>query len=326
MLGYTIKRVLLFVPMLVGVLLTCFLLMQLVPGDPVLVLLGEDAGEEVRAALRRELGLDQPLPVQFLSYVAGLFQGDLGQSLFQNESVLNLILARLPATLELATAAMLVSIVIGVTLGVLAAVYRGTWIDTACSIFAQFGVSMTVFWLGILLMFVFSVQLNWLPAIGRGPGLFPAIGALFAGDPSQLPRALSHLVLPAFAMGIQGAAIISRLVRASMLEVLTSHFVRTARAKGVKERKVVWRHAFANALLPVVTVIGWQFGTMLSGSVLLEGIFGWPGLGQLTVTAISQRDIQLVQGLTLVFALIYGVVNLLVDLLCAYLDPRISVG
>lgn len=323
---YTAKRGLLFLPMLVGVTIVAFALLQLVPGDPVAVLLGDNATPEQIAHMRTQLGLDQPLLVQFVTYVGNILHGDLGHSIFKNEPVLDLILARLPATLELAFGAILVSVILGVPLGVIAAMRQGTIVDLVALVFAQLGVALTVFWLAILLMYVFAVQLNWLPAIGRGAPLTSAFGSLiFEGRPGPLLDSLSHLILPSIAMGLQGAAMICRLVRASMLEVLGSHFVRTARAKGVKERRVVWRHALANALLPVVTMIGLQFGNLLSGAVLVEGIFGWPGLGQLTVGAISQRDFPLVQGVALTFAVLVGLINLLTDLAYAYIDPRIRI-
>lgn len=326
MLIYTVKRGLLFLPMLVGVTIVAFALIQLVPGDPVGVLLGDSATPEQIAQMRYQLGLDQPLLAQFTGYVTNLLHGDLGVSIFKKEPVLSLILDRLPATLELAFGAILVSVLLGVPLGVIAAMKQGTGIDFAALVFAQLGVALTVFWLAILLMYVFAVQLNWLPAINRGEPLVGAIGALiFEARIGPLADSLSHLILPSIAMGLQGAAMICRLVRASMLEVLNSHFVRTARAKGVRERRVVWRHALANALLPVVTVVGLQFGNLLGGAVLVEGIFGWPGLGQLTVGAISQRDFPLVQGIALSFAVLVGIINLLTDLAYALIDPRIRI-
>lgn len=326
MLIYTVKRGLLFLPMLVGVIVVAFALIQLVPGDPVAVLLGDSATPEQIARMRFDLGLDQPLLAQFATYVGNVLQGDLGVSIFKKEPVLMLVLDRLPATLELAFGAILVSVLIGIPLGVVAALRQGSLVDLLALAFAQLGVALTVFWLAILLMYIFAVELNWLPAIGRGEPLAGAVGALiFHGRVGPLADSLSHLILPSIAMGLQGAAMICRLVRASMLEVLNSQFIRTARAKGVKERRVVWRHALANALLPVVTMIGLQFGNLLSGAVLVEGIFGWPGLGQLTVGAISQRDFPLVQGIALSFAVLVGIINLLTDLAYALIDPRIRV-
>lgn len=326
MLAYAARRIALLVPLLVGIAVLVFLLMHLIPGDPARVLLGDDATPEAVARLRASLGLDRALPVQLWLYFERLAALDLGRSIFQSQSVASLILARLPATLEIAFMALLISALLGVALGVAAAVKQGSIIDVLCMVFAQAGVSMPVFWLGILLMYVFAVELHWLPAIGRGEPLPAAIGAALSGRPEVLLKSLSHLVMPALALGLSNAAVISRLVRAAMLEMLSSDFVRTARAKGMGEGVVVFRHALRNALLPVVTVIGWQCGVLLSGSVLTEGIFGWPGLGQLAVNAIAQRDIPLVQGVILTFAFVFALVNLLVDLLYSAIDPRVRLG
>lgn len=323
---YLLTRLLLFVPTLAGVVVVVFGLVHLIPGDPARVLLGEDAGPEAVARLRTALGLDLPVAAQFVRYVGRLLHGDLGTSMFQNAPVGELIAGRLPATLELAGAAILVSVFLGVVLGCAAAVWQGTWVDVLCLLFAQFGVSMTVFWLGILLMYVFAVQLHWLPAIGRGAPVVEAVGAAVRGRPGVLWDSLSHIAMPAAALGLQGAAIICRLVRGSMLEALASDYVRTARAKGVHPFRVVTRHGLRNALLPAVTMIGWQFGNLLGGAVLTEGIFGWPGLGQLAVGAISQRDIPLVQGVVLTFALVFGVVSLATDLAYGVIDPRVALS
>ena len=321
---YLLTRLALFVPMLAGVVFIVFVLVHLIPGDPARVLLGEDATPEAVTLLRHSLGLDLPLPAQFLRYLGHLAHGDLGNSMFQNAPVMQLIAARRPATLEVAIIAILISIALGFSLGCAAAVFKGSVIDLFCLVFAQLGVSMTVFWLGILLMYLFAVRLHWLPAIGRGAPLLSAFGAALTGHPAVLLDSLSHLAMPALALGLQGAAIISRLVRGAMLETLVSDYVRTARAKGLHPFRVVVRHALRNALLPAITMVGWQFGNLLGGAVLTEGIFGWPGLGQLTVGAISQRDIPLVQGVVLTFALVFGIVSLAIDLLYGLIDPRIS--
>jgi ABC-type dipeptide/oligopeptide/nickel transport system permease component len=321
---YLLTRLGLFVPMLAGVVLVVFLLVHLVPGDPARVLLGEDASPQSVAQLRHNLGLDLPLPSQFLRYLDHLLHADLGVSMFQNVPVLDLVFARLPATLELAAFAIVMSVCLGVTLGCAAAVFQGTALDLLCLVFAQFGVSVTVFWLGILLMLAFSVELHWLPAIGRGLPLSSAFAAALAGRPAALLDSLAHLAMPAVALGMQGAAIICRLVRSGMLEALASDYVRTARAKGVHPLAVTLRHALRNALLPAVTMIGWQFGNLLGGAVLTEGIFGWPGLGQLAVGAFSQRDLPLMQGIVLTFALVFGLVTLATDLAYGLIDPRIG--
>lgn len=323
MLAYTVKRILLVIPTLVGILVLVFGLMQVVPGDPAAILLGEQATAEAIAEVRHELGLDRPLPVQLGDYIWSSLQGDLGDSFFQNEPVTRAIGARLGATIELAVASLVFAIVLGLFLGVIAAVKQGSIIDVVSMLFAQLGVSMPVFWLGILLTFWFAVELNWLPAIGRGEPIPGAIAAALSGRPGVLLNSLSHLVLPAVALGLNSAAVISRLVRSSMLETLNEDYIRTAYAKGLPPSAVVVSHALRNALLPVISVIGLRFGVLLGGAVLTEAIFGWPGLGQLAVSAISQRDIPLVQGVVLVFALMFTIVNLVVDLLYGVIDPRI---
>jgi peptide/nickel transport system permease protein len=323
MLAYTAKRLALLVPLLFGIVVVVFGLMQIIPGDPAVVLLGQDATPEAVAQLRHALGLDRPLVVQLTRYIGSLFRGDLGDSIFRGEPVVTAIGSRLPATVEVAVVALGFAVLAGMVLGVLAAVKRGSAIDVVSMLFAQLGVSMPVFWLGILLMFWFAVQLNWLPAVGRGDPLVSATAAALTGRPDALFDSLRHLALPALTLGLYSAAIMSRLVRASMLEMLNQDFVRTALAKGLPGWLLVLKHALRNALLPVVSVIGLRFGELLGGAVLTESIFGWPGLGQLAVTAISQRDFPLVQGVVLVFAFMFALVNLAVDLVNAGLDPRI---
>lgn len=323
MLAYAIRRAALFAPTLLGVALAVFLLVHLIPGDAARTLLGQDATPQAVEQLRATLGLDAPLVAQLGHFLARLAHGDLGQSMLQNAPVSTLILERLPATLEVATLAVALSIALGIALGVLAAVFQGGPIDVLCMTLAQLGVSMTVFWLGILLVYVFSVELHWLPAIGRGPPLARAMGSALAGSPGALADSLAHLVLPATALGLQGGAIICRMVRASMLEVLGADFIRTARAKGLRPPRVIMVHALRNALLPAISIIGWQFGNLLGGAVLTEGIFGWPGMGSLAVAAISQRDIPLVQGIALSFALVFAIVTLAADILAGVVDPRI---
>ncbi|MBV9814016.1 MAG: ABC transporter permease [Acetobacteraceae bacterium] len=323
MLAYALRRVALFVPTLAGVVLAVFFLVHLIPGDAARTLLGQDATPQAVAQLRQTLGLDAPLPVQLARYLGRLAQGDLGRSMLQNARVSTLVSERLPATLELALSAIAISVVLGLLLGVAAAVRRGGLLDVLCLVFAQLGVSMTVFWLAILLVYVFSVRLHWLPAIGRGAPVVSAIGAALTGRPGALADSLAHLALPSLALGLQGAAIICRMVRAGMLDVLASDFVRTARAKGLAAPRVVLVHALRNALLPALAIAGWQFGNLLGGAVLTEGIFGWPGMGQLAVSAISQRDLPLVQGIALTFALVFATVTLATDMLGGAIDPRI---
>jgi peptide/nickel transport system permease protein len=325
MVSYTLRRIALLVPLLLGIVVVVFGLLHIIPGDPAVVLLGQDATPEAVAELRATLGIDRPLPIQLGQYVLNLARGDLGESIFRGESVVAALASRLPATIEIALAALCFAIALGLLLGVLSAIKQGSVIDTASMLFAQLGVSMPVFWLGILLMLWFAVSLNWLPAVGRGDPLISALGSVLTGRPGPLIDSLRHMALPALVLGLNSAAVLSRVVRASMLETLNKAYVRTARAKGVFRRRVVLVHALRNALLPVVNIIGLRFGALLGGAVLTESIFGWPGLGQLVVTAISQRDFPLVQGVILIFAMLFALVNLAVDLTNAALDPRIRV-
>jgi len=326
MIAYIVRRILLFIPLAAGMVVVVFSLLLLIPGDPVAVLLGQEASPEAIAALRQNLHLDDPWYQRLGRYFVDLLHRDMGRSIFQNLPVSQVIAERIGATIELATAALVLAVSIGVTLGVIAATWRGSVVDVCTMFLAQFGVSIPVYWLGILLMLAFAVELNWLPAIGRGEPILSAIGQALSGHPAPLLDSLSHLLLPAVALGAQSAAIISRLVRSSMLDVMREDFVRTAYAKGLRRPRVIIVHALRNALLPVLSVIGLRFGQLLGGAVLTETIFGWPGLGQLTITAISQRDLPLIQGIVLTFALMFALVNLVVDLLYAWADPRIRLG
>jgi peptide/nickel transport system permease protein len=322
-LPYAARRVALFVPMLLGIVVVTFGLVTLLPGDAAVVLLGQDASAQAVEQLRDLLRLDEAWYRRLGAYLVDLTRGDLGTSIFQSRPVVDVIGDRLGATVELAFVALLVAVVLGVGLGVWAALRRGSVVDRAVLAFSRLGVSVPVFWLGILLMLVFAVQLGWLPSIGRGPALVPALGLALAGRPGALVDSLAHLALPALTLGVSGAAVLSRLTRAAMLETLEQDFIRTARSKGLSGARVLWVHAFKNALLPILSLVGLRFGALLGGAVLTEGIFGWPGMGQLAVTAISQRDLPLVQGVVLTFALLFALVNLAVDLLYAVVDPRV---
>jgi len=326
MIAYAVRRVGLLLPTLLGMAVVTFFLLQLIPGDPARMLLGPDASAEAVRQMRVNLGLDLPLHVQLGRYLLALLHGDLGRSIFESQTVARLIWERLGATIELAVAAMLIALVIGIGLGVIAAVRRGRAADVLAMLLAQLGVSMPVYWLGIMLVLGFAIELNWLPAIGRGPALADAIAALFTGDAAALANALQHIALPAFALGIGAAAIISRVVRAALLETLSADFIRTGYAKGLRATRVVLLHALSNAMLPIISIIGLRFGALLGGAVLTETIFNWPGLGQLVVTAILQRDIPLVQGVVLVFAFLYALTNLFVDLLYMVIDPRVRLA
>ncbi len=289
-----------------GVSIMVFLLIHMVPGDPVDMMLGESARPADRAALRHALGLDQPLWTQFSQYFSGLFQGNLGVSIHSSRPVSELLLERAPATIELALAALLVSVIIALPMGVLAAVRRNTLWDRGAMAFSLLGVSIPNFWLGPMLILVFSLGLGWFPVSGRE----------YSGS----------LVLPAITLGTAMAAVLSRMVRSSLLEVLGEDFIRTARAKGMPERIVVWKHALLNALLPVITLLGLQLGVLLGGAVITETVFSWPGLGKLTIDAILRRDYPVVQGAILLISITYVVVNMLTDIIYGIVDPRIRLG
>jgi peptide/nickel transport system permease protein len=280
-----------------------FLFVHLIPGDPVEVMLGETASAADKEALRRQLGLDDPLWRQYTGFIGGLFHGDLGRSLYEDSAVIDLIAARLPATFELTLGAMIVAIMIALPLGIVAAVRKNSWLDRFALAASLLGAAMPSFWLGPLLILYFSIDLGLLPVSGRG--------------------GLSHLVLPAFTLGSGLAAILTRMVRSALLEAVGEDYIRAARAKGLAESAVWGRHALRNALLPVVTVIGLQFGALLAGSIITETIFAWPGLGRLTIQAIQTRDYPLVQGCILSISLGYILVNLATDILYTFVDPRI---
>ncbi|HUT55648.1 MAG TPA: ABC transporter permease [bacterium] len=300
--SYLIKRVLLSVPVAVGVLVLVFALIHLIPGDPVDVMLGESAQAADRAALREALKLDDPLYEQFGYFVADLFTGKL-ESIFYHRPVLGEVMTRLGATAELALAALVISLLVSVPLGVAAAVKKGSGLDAAAMGFSLVGVSMPNFWLGPMLILLFSIKLGWAPVSGQG--------------------GLSHLALPALTLGLGMAAIVSRMVRGSLLDVMKADYLRTARAKGLAERSVILRHALRNALIPAVTIVGLQAGALLSGAIITETIFAWPGIGRLLIEAIQARDFPLVQGAVIVIALSYVLINLATDVAYALIDPRV---
>lgn len=307
---YIAKKLLTSVPLLLGVTLTIFLIMHLTPGDPARLLLGEDATPEAVQALRAQLGLDDPLPVQYVRYVGRLLVGDFGVSIRTRQPVLAELSSRFPYTVELAIVSLVISILLGIGAGVVAAVRKGTWLDTVTMTGALVGLSAPSFWLGLLLMIVFAYHFRWLPASGRGGSLLTIDG-------------WRHILLPAVALGIGSAATIARMTRSSLLEVLNQDYIRTARAKGLMERLVVFRHGMSNALVPIVTIVGLRLGFLLGGAVVTEQIFSWPGIGTQVITAIGNRDIPVVQGAILLIAFSFVGVNLAVDLLYAFIDPRI---
>jgi peptide/nickel transport system permease protein len=328
---FLLRRLALAIPILLGVSLLVFFMLHSAGGDPAVTMLGARADAESLAELRRELGLDRSLPVQYLAFLSGAVRGDFGRSYRTNTPVVDEIANRFPATIELAVAAMAIAVVVGVGLGALAAVRRHTWLDYVGSTVVLLGVSIPTFWLGIILIIVFGLWLRWLPISGRiNPRLgadpsapFLTLTSLLQGNWTVAKDAFLHLILPAVTLAAWPAAIIARMTRASLIESLGQDYVRTARAKGLKERLIVVRHAAQNAVLPVLTVVGLEFGTLLGGAVITETIFSWPGLGQLTVNAIGARDYQMVQGVVVLLAAVFVVLNLLVDVLYAVLDPRI---
>jgi peptide/nickel transport system permease protein len=310
---YLARRLLLLVPVLAGVSIVIFMVLHLSPGDPVEIMLGSQATEDDRDRLRRDLGLDQPLPVQYAHWLGQVVRGDLGRSLWMKRPVLTEVLGRFKATLVLTGTALVLSTAVGIALGVASASRPHSVLDRTSTVASLFGASMPSFWLGIVLMVVFALRLGWLPASG-----------MYAPyDGGDLRDLLAHLVLPAVTLAAASVTIVARLTRAAMLETLGQDYIRTARAKGVVERAVVLRHGLKNALIPIVTVVGVQAGYLLGGAVLTETVFAWPGVGTLMVQGILARDFPLVQGCVLVVALSFVLVNLAVDLLYAWLDPRI---
>ena len=310
MLEFLIRRLATVIPTLVFVSMLIFGLQQLLPGDPAMILAGEDQSPELIAQLREQLHLDEPLPVRYAYWVGGVLQGDLGESVRTKEPVLQLIAQKLPVTIQLAVMAMLVALVIGIPAGVIAAVKRDTAWDHGATVFALGGLSVPNFWLGILLIMLFSVQLGWLPASG------------YVSPFEDLRANLASMVMPAFVLGTGIAAVLMRHTRSAMLQVMAADYVRTARAKGLSERVVVLRHALRNALTPVITLGALELGALLSGAVLTEQVFTIPGFGKLIVDAVFNRDYAVVQGVVLVTATAYVVLNLLADLAYFAVNPR----
>jgi ABC-type dipeptide/oligopeptide/nickel transport system permease component len=303
---FLVRRLVLAIPVLLGVATLVFSLIHLIPGDPVQAMLGDAASPESVIELRTRLGLNRPLHVQYGAFLMGVARGDLGVSLRTNERVSSAIAARLPATVELALAAMLVAVVIAIPTGIVAAVWSGTGVDHATTTLAMVGLSMPTFWLGPLLGLVFSVELGWLPVSGRGT--------------------VAHLVLPAITLGLPLAAVLARMTRASLMDELGESYVTAARARGLSEARILLRHAFRNSLIQIVTVLGLQVGGVLTGAVITETIFAWPGVGRLLIQSIGFRDYPLVQGCILLIAVTYVSVNLLTDMAYALLDPRIRLS
>lgn len=304
MLGYVIKRLLLAIPTIFGVIFIVMLTIEMVPGDPAELMLGEHATQEAVHNVRTALGLDKPLLTRYLLYLTNLAKGDMGRSIRENRAVTKEISDVWPATLELTIAAMAIAILIGLAVGILSAVRPNSYFDNINRILSLFGLSMPVFWTGLVLIVIFSFWLRLLPIGGIG--------------------SLRHLILPAFTLSLPSIAMISRMTRSSLLEVLQEDYVRTARAKGLSKRAVILRHALRNALIPIVTLSGLQMGQLMGGAILTETVFAWPGLGRLMVRAIFARDYILLQGAVLVFALVFVLINLIVDISYSFLDPRVG--
>lgn len=301
---FLLQRLLFLIPTLLGVLIVTFLLLYVAPGDPVQAMVGERADPETLARLRAELHLDDPLPKQFAHYLGDVLRGNLGTSYITRRPILRDLLQRFPATLRLAGAAMLFAALTGISIGIFGAWRPGAVLDRVAAFGAYLGISFPVYWVGLILILIFAVNLRWLPPSGSG--------------------GLAYLILPALTLGMRSVAFLSRMTRAAMQEVLQSDFVRTARAKGLLETRVVLSHGFRNALLPVLTVLGLDFGSYLTGSILTETIFSWPGVGRYVLTAIDKRDLPAVQGSILFLSLVFVLVNLITDLLYARVDPRVA--
>jgi peptide/nickel transport system permease protein len=331
MLGFIFKRLLLLVPILFGVTLVVFAAIHLIPGDPALLMLGEKATPAALEALRHELGLDKPLVVQYLTFLGHLLQGDMGRSVQTGHPVAWEIWDRFPATIELAVAALAIAVGVGVPLGILAAVKRNTPADYAAMSGSLLGVSMPIFWLGLVFMMIFSAWLGWLPFSQRADILVTTprvtglmlVDTLLVRDLWAFQDAIAHLVLPALTLSTVPMAIIARMTRGAMVEVLSSDYIRMARAKGLSEWAVNGRHALKNAAIPIVTITGLQFGMLLSGAILTETIFAWPGIGSWLKDAIFNRDYPVLQGGVLFVATVFVFINLLVDLSYALINPRI---
>jgi peptide/nickel transport system permease protein len=331
---YILKRLFSLLPVLFGITLLVFGFLHLIPGDPAVVLLGERATPEQLAALKTQLGLDKPLVLQYLAFLNGLLHLDLGTSIISGIPIADELKVRCPATFELAIAAMMVALIIGIPAGILAAIHRNRWIDNLTMTGSLLGVSLPVYWLGLLLIYLFAVNLHWLPPSGRisvdaGFTFQPITGfyildAVLRQNGTALMDGLAHLVLPAITLGTIPLAILARITRSSMLETLSQDYIRTAKAKGVPAFWVICRHALKNALLPVTTIAGLQFGTLLGGAILTETIFAWPGIGSWIYQGILERDYPVVQGGVVFVAIAFVLVNALIDISYGLIDPRIQ--
>lgn len=331
---YITKRLLMLIPVLIGVSILSFSLIHLAPGDPALTIAGERASPQIINAIREKYGLDKPLSTQYWVWLKQVLRGDLGRSIVSNEFVAKEILERFPNTVELTIFAMIFAVVIGSIAGIISASRQYSVFDYSFMGVALFGLSMPVFWLGIMLMMIFGVWLRWLPISGRISMMisfqritgFYLLDSLITGNFVAFISSLRYLILPSVALSTIPMATIARVTRSSMLEVLRQDFIRTERAKGLSERMVIYKHALRNAMIPVITVIGLNFGLLLAGAILTETVFSWPGIGRYVVNAVNMRDYPVVQGCVLFFALMFVIVNLITDLVYVYIDPRIHYG
>ncbi len=332
MLSYIGKRLFQLIPVLLGMTFVVFMMIRAIPGNPAQVILGQQATPEAVAALNAKLGLDQPWYIQFFSYLKGLFTGDLGESMRTRLPVADEIWPYLAATLELALFAMIIAVVIGINAGIISAWFQNSWFDYTAMILALVGVSMPIFWLGLLGQWAFAIELQWLPTTGREQVRDPVsavtnlyvIDAMINGRFDQLWEVFKHLILPGLALATIPMAIIARMTRSSMLEVMRADYIRTARAKGQKMFWVVYKHALKNAIIPVLTIVGLQMGMLLGGAILTETIFAWPGIGRYIYDAINYRDYPVIQSGILIVAFFFVMINLIVDLLYGVIDPRIK--
>ena len=322
---YLVRRVFQTIIVIFGVTLLAFLTLHMA-GDPTYLFVSERASEEEVAETRAKLGFDRPLYQQYLSYISGLMRGDLGNSLRTRTPAFELVMERLPATLELTLFAMAISIVFAIPIGIFSAMRRGTALDGGVMLFAMFGQSIPSFWLGIMLILFVALHLQWLPISGHVPVLQPLLDGDIGLAVRNTPEAIRHLILPAITLGVFSLSRNARLIRSSMLEVLSQDYVTTAKAKGLRSRVVVTRHAFRNALIPFVTIVGLEFGFLLSGVVVIETVFSWPGVGRLVFNSINQRDIPVVQAAVVFFSVLFVVLNLIVDVVYTFLDPRIRLN
>jgi ABC-type dipeptide/oligopeptide/nickel transport system permease component len=331
MIGYLLRRVIGTIPVIVLISLLVFLLIHAAPGDPADLLLSDQASPEDIADARHRWGLDQPIYVQYFRFLLNMLQGDFGTSFRYSDPVITLIGERLPATIELAVVSMLIAIVLGVPLGVWAGAKPNSWADNLGSFFGFFGISMPSFWFGIMLILVVSGYFNWLPSSGRSTyGIargsetgFYITASLFSGNFQAAWDGVKHIIMPAIALGTNMMGIIMRVTRSAVLEVMHEDYVRTARAKGVTESTVLWRHVLRNALVPVITVGGLELGTLLSGSIIVETVFAWPGSGSLLISAIQSRDYPLITGTVIIYTLAFVAINFMIDILYGAVDPRI---